>query len=158
MFLRVVVTYQHMRKAASPTWECGVIVYFNSCTTCVGDSDLCACVSVRLLIYLLQSAVSLSWEITDRFPHKKCLEWPKMIIWSTVLYKIITMARQPYMGLGLLFPRLLGLVYLWQWGTSPLAALFDSVRRLGWEMAAEFCLRALLVLFMPVTALYIRSW
>jgi hypothetical protein len=40
---------------------------------------------------------------------------------------IITMARQPYVGLGLLFPRLLGLVHLWQWVTGPLAALFDSI-------------------------------
>jgi hypothetical protein len=32
-----------------------------------------------------------------------------------------------YMGLGLLFPRLLGLVHLWQSVTSPLAALFDSI-------------------------------
>jgi hypothetical protein len=40
---------------------------------------------------------------------------------------IITMARQPYLGLGLLFPRLLGLVHLWQWVTSLLAALFDSI-------------------------------
>jgi hypothetical protein len=31
---------------------------------------------------------------------------------------IITMGRQPYMGLGLLFPMLLGLVHLWQWVTS----------------------------------------
>jgi hypothetical protein len=37
------------------------------------------------------------------------------------------MARQPYMGLGFLFPRLLGLVHLWQWVTGPLAALFDSI-------------------------------
>jgi hypothetical protein len=40
---------------------------------------------------------------------------------------IITMARQPYMGLSLLFPRLLGLVHLWQSVTTPLAALFDSI-------------------------------
>jgi hypothetical protein len=40
---------------------------------------------------------------------------------------IITMARQPCMGLGLLFPRLLGLVHLWQWVTGPLAALFYSI-------------------------------
>jgi hypothetical protein len=37
------------------------------------------------------------------------------------------MARQPYMGLGLLFPRLLGLVHLWQWVIGTLAALFDSI-------------------------------
>jgi hypothetical protein len=36
------------------------------------------------------------------------------------------MARQRYMGLGLLFP-LLGLVHFWQWVTGPLAALFDSI-------------------------------
>jgi hypothetical protein len=40
-----------------------------------------------------------------------------------IIMIIITMARQPYIGLGLLFPRLLGLVHLWQWVTSPLAFL-----------------------------------
>jgi hypothetical protein len=35
------------------------------------------------------------------------------------------------MGLGLLFPRLLGLVHLWQLVTSPLAALFDSILKSG---------------------------
>jgi hypothetical protein len=66
------------------------------------------------------------------------------------------MARQPYVGLGLLFPRLLGLVHFVAVSGQLTGTVTDwqSVRRLGWEMAAEFCLRALLVLFMPVRFLY----
>jgi hypothetical protein len=36
---------------------------------------------------------------------------------------IITMAQQPYMGLVLLFPRLLGRAHSWQLVTGQLAAL-----------------------------------
>jgi hypothetical protein len=49
------------------------------------------------------------------------------IVIIIIIIIIITIARQPYMGLGLLFPRLLGLAHLWQWVTSPLATLFNSI-------------------------------
>jgi hypothetical protein len=70
------------------------------------------------------------------------------------------MARQPYMGLGLLFPRLLGLVHFVAVSDQltgravrlnpdvTARAIWQSVRRLSREMAAEFCLRALLVLYL----------
>jgi hypothetical protein len=66
------------------------------------------------------------------------------------------MAQQPYMGLGLLFPKLRGLCAFAAvrdrlTGRAILLnpdvttrAIWQSVRRLGWEMASEFCLRALL--------------
>jgi hypothetical protein len=50
-----------------------------------------------------------------------CIHVNNAIIIIIIIIIITTMARQPYMGLGLLFPRLLGLVQLWQWVTGPLA-------------------------------------
>jgi hypothetical protein len=37
------------------------------------------------------------------------------------------MAQQPYMGLGLLFPRLLGRAHSWQLVTCQLAALYINI-------------------------------
>jgi hypothetical protein len=54
------------------------------------------------------------------------------------------MAQQPYMGLGLLFPRLCGLRICGSSETSRLAALFNSI--LMCEKWLEFSLRTLLVL------------
>jgi hypothetical protein len=70
---------------------------------------------------------------------------------------IINMALQPYMGLGLLFPRLRGLRICGSSETSRLVALYNSIlmwqpepsgrafRRLGWEMAVKFCLRNIFI-------------
>jgi hypothetical protein len=66
---------------------------------------------------------------------------------------IITMARQPCMGLGLLFPRLLGLVHLWLTGRAVLLNLAASqetwVRNGRWIL-----LTSITVLFMPVRFFY----
>jgi hypothetical protein len=70
------------------------------------------------------------------------------IIYIIIIIIKITMARQPYMGLGLLFPRLQGLCAfaavrdrltgrVFQLDPDVTArAIWQSVRRLGWEMAA----------------------
>jgi hypothetical protein len=42
------------------------------------------------------------------------------------------MARRPYMGLGLLFPRLLGLVHLWQFGDQQSNSTEPSGRQSGY--------------------------
>jgi hypothetical protein len=46
-----------------------------------------------------------------------------VVVGDTYNNNIITMAQQPYMGSGLLFPSLLGRVHLWQLVTGQLAAL-----------------------------------
>jgi hypothetical protein len=48
------------------------------------------------------------------------------IIIIIIIIIIITMARQPYMGLGLLFPRLLGRAHSWQLVTGQLANNDDN--------------------------------
>jgi hypothetical protein len=59
------------------------------------------------------------------------------------------MAQQPYMGSGLLFPRILGRAHSWQLVTGDRLA----VRRLGWEMEA-LNLAYETFLFMPVRFFY----
>jgi hypothetical protein len=66
-----------------------------------------------------------------------------VLIIIIIIIIIITMAQQPYMGSGLLFPRLLGRAHLWQFGDQPTGravqlnpdvtarAIWQAVRRLG---------------------------
>jgi hypothetical protein len=55
------------------------------------------------------------WKVFNRFhrvPVIKFQDYPGKVLVTTIIIItiiIITMARQPYMGLGLLFPRLRGL-------------------------------------------------
>jgi hypothetical protein len=70
------------------------------------------------------------------------------------------MARQPYMGLGLLFPRLRGLVHLWQFGDRPTGRAFqldpDVTARAIWQavtrLADLFAYETFL--FIPVRFFY----
>jgi hypothetical protein len=71
------------------------------------------------------------------------------------------MAQQPYMGLGLLFPRLRGSWWLANWprccSIDPdvtARAIWQAVRRLGWEMEA-LNLAYATFLFIPVRFFYI---
>jgi hypothetical protein len=67
------------------------------------------------------------------------------------------MTRQPYMGLGLLFPRLRGLVHLWQFGDQPTGRAVqlnpDVTVRAIWQSHQETRVRnGLLILLTSTTS------
>jgi hypothetical protein len=81
---------------------------------------------------------------------------------AVIIIIIITMAQQPYMGLGLLFPMLLSRVHSWQLVTGQLAALLflmcppePSGRQSG-DLGEKFSLRNIFIHARKVLLLPLR--